>query len=103
MDFENGDDAVAYRHVIDNCGIGLSGTNIGLSREHFRKGKSIFSFDFSPNLNNGSQINDPKSGLLNLYLEFGRALPHAIHVVVYYSYHGGLVMNANEEISEVSI
>ena len=103
MNWEEGDDAVAYRHTLDNVGIGLSGTNIGFSREHFRKGKSLFCFDFSPNLNNGSQINDPKTGLINLYLQFGTPLPHTIQCICYYSYHGGIVMNSNEEILPVTI
>ena len=103
MNWEEGDDATAFRHTLDNCGIGLSGTNIGLSREHFRKGKSLFCFDFSPNLNNGSQANEGKNGLINLYLEFGNPLPCAIHVICYYSYHAGLVMNSNQEVIEITI
>ena len=103
MNWGEGDDAMAFRHTLDNSGIGLSGTNIGLTREHFRKGKSLFCFDFSANLNHGSQIQDPKTGLINLYLEFGSALPHAIHIIVYYSYHGGVVMNSNQEVTELSI
>lgn len=103
MDWETGDIKTALRHTLDNSGIALSGTNIGLSLEQFIGGKTFINFDFTPNRNYGAQINDQKYGLINLYLEFDKPLPYNYQLIVYYIYNAGFVLNKNNEVLEISI
>lgn len=103
MDWDTGDIKTALRYTLDNSGISLGGTNIGLSIEHFEGGKSFMNFDFTPNRNYGAQKNDHKYGLINLYLEFDKPLPYNYQVVVYYIYNAGFVLNKNNEVLEISI
>ena len=103
MNWEDGNIKEALQHTLDNSGICLEGTNIGLSLDHFKGGKSIISFDFTPNRNYGAQINEPKYGLINLYLEFDKPLPHNYQLIVYYTYNAGFILNKNNEVLEISI
>ena len=103
MNWEEGDTAKAYRFVLDNIGVKLTHTNIGFTKELFETNKSLFCFDFSANLNNGSQLNQPKHGLINLYLEFERPLETTVQTVVMYNYHAGFLIDKDNSVVQISI
>ena len=103
IDFQNKDTARAYRFTLDNIGVGIGHTNLGFTRRHFEEGKSLFCFDFSANLNSGSQLSEPKHGLINLYLEFAKPLPTVVQCICHYNFDGGFFIDESKSVVQISI
>ena len=62
-----------------------SNTENGISREDFAHGKTLFCFDFNPDLREGRDKSWPllRKGNLHLEIQFAEALPEAATVLVY--------------------
>ena len=66
-------------------GTGLSWKDVGndIAYSEYRQGYSLFCFDLSPSLVDGTVTEPAKSGNLRLEVGFGFPLPYPVHVIVY--------------------
>ncbi len=70
----------------------------GIDREEYGKGFTLFAFDLTPDLNDGSHYNIVKQGNLRLELHFAKPLPETINVMCYGEHDSILEVDRNRNV-----
>ena len=83
VDFENNLYMDGYRSLFLACGKLNANEGIDISRDEYKDGYTLFGFDLSPSICNGGHSEPLKQGTLKIELEFQKALPSTISVIVY--------------------
>ncbi len=73
----------SYMSLYSGTGMLYQDEGNDIDREEYAKGYTLFAFDLTPDLNDGSHFNLIKQGNLRLELHFAKPLPDTINVVVY--------------------
>ncbi|XP_071476163.1 uncharacterized protein F54H12.2-like [Diadema antillarum] len=83
----------------------FSGTNTlfhdkgnGISRQDYADGYSLYAFDLTPDLSSGDTFNLRRQGNLRLEMQFARALPITINVLVYAEYESIVEIDRSRNI-----
>jgi hypothetical protein len=69
-----------------------------IDREEYAKGYTLFAFDLTPDLNDGSHFNLVKQGNLRLELHFAKPLPETINVIVYAEFDNIIEVDRNRNV-----
>lgn len=73
---------MAYQSLFSGTGSLFEDIGNDISRDDFNDGYAIFCSDLTPDLSNGGHYNLIKKGNLRLELQFAKALPQSINVVI---------------------
>jgi hypothetical protein len=77
-------------------------TNMSIDKKSYKQGNTIFAFNFSPDLSNGSDafghLSEIKRGSLRLQMKFKCSLPESVNVLVYCEYDNIIEINKDREI-----
>jgi len=73
---------MAYQSLFSGTGSLFEDIGNDISRDDFDDGYAIFCSDLTPDLSNGGHYNLIKKGNLRLELQFAKALPQSINVVI---------------------
>ncbi|KAJ8030074.1 hypothetical protein HOLleu_29650 [Holothuria leucospilota] len=73
--------------------------SVGISREDYPAGYTLFAFDFTPDLSDGGHFNLVKEGNLRLEMNFAEALPRTINVIVYAEFDNVIEIDKVRNIS----
>ncbi len=76
----------SYLSLFSGTGMLYRDVGNNIDRDEYLQGYTLFAFDLTPDLNDGSHFNLVKQGNLRLELHFGRPLPETICVIVYAEY-----------------
>lgn len=86
LDFSTGKTVKAFNDLYDNTGqTGTSEPTLDISRKQFENGYTIFAFNFTPDMSDGScgHSNLIQRGTMRIELDFRSKLPNPIVVLVY--------------------
>ena len=72
-----------YQSLFASTGKLNSDSGLDIHRDDYMNGYKLFGFDISPSICNGGHIELNKRGTLKIQLEFQKALPNTISVIVY--------------------
>ena len=72
-----------FYSLFSDLGLGSKNEGNDLSFDEYDGGNTLYVFDLSPSILDGNQIELVKSGSLRYEMKFGKALPKAVHVLVY--------------------
>ena len=72
----------AYQSLFSGTGSMFEDIGNDISRDDFNEGYAIFCFDLTADLSNGGHYNLIKMGNLRLELQFAKALPQSINVII---------------------
>ena len=70
----------------------------GISYSDYANGFSLWGFDLSPDLNDGSHFNVTKHGNLRLELRFKEALTVTINVIVYAEFDNVIEIDSSRNV-----
>ncbi|KAJ8029813.1 hypothetical protein HOLleu_29306 [Holothuria leucospilota] len=73
--------------------------SVGISREDYPAGYTLFAFDLTPDLSDGGHFNLVKEGNLRLEMNFAEALPRTINVIVYAEFDNVIEIDKVRNIS----
>jgi hypothetical protein len=85
-DFANGKFIREYRHFLDHTGITHENETNYIDIDTYKANTALFPFDLSGDLCNGYHEHLDKDGFVNIDLQFKRALPHNVTVIIYATY-----------------
>jgi len=90
LNFDSDEYLLAYYLLFTSTGIANQDSGIGIERNAFKRTYPMFAFDIVQGTSNNALLDLNKSGSVRLELKFGKALPEALHCVIY-SEHQGLL------------
>ena len=93
LNFEQNEYLEAYRGLFITTGKINRDEGIGLTRKDFPNGYSLFGFDLSPALCNGGHQEPIKEGSLRINLEFAKALPNTVALILYAEFDNIIKVN----------
>jgi hypothetical protein len=86
-DFQNGSYIREYLELYRAANQMVTDSHMTITRENFANGSTIFGFNFSPDLSDGSGMNgyisEGKTGTMRLELHFQKALSETVNVLIY--------------------
>lgn len=82
-DFERGQYARCYHGLFEGLGLVNKDLGNGVTYTDYSQGYTLYAFDLSPSLLDGSQFELIKSGGLRLEMKFAQALTQPLQVLVY--------------------
>ena len=83
LNFQNGDFLDGYRSIFTITGKINQNEGIEITRNEYKDGFSLFSFDLSPALYVGGHQEYKRSGDLRLSLQFGQPLETSTTIILY--------------------
>jgi hypothetical protein len=92
--FDNNQFVRAYHNLFTNT----ENKGLYLSRTEFSQGYSLFLFDLSPDLCDGSHLNLIRHSNLRLEIKFGTALPQTVSLLVYAEFENLIEINKARNI-----
>ncbi|XP_066911110.1 uncharacterized protein F54H12.2-like [Clytia hemisphaerica] len=93
LNFTDGEYLEGYRSLFTATGKINRDEGMGISRRDYPNGYSLFGFDLSAALCNGPHQEPTQEGSLRITLEFARALPNTISVIVYAEFDNLIKVN----------
>ena len=93
LNFEDGEYLEGYRSLFTTTGKINRDEGIGLTRREYSNGYSLIGFDLSPALCTGPHQEPIKEGSIRITLEFAKALPNTITVLVYAEFDNVIKVN----------
>ena len=93
LNFEEGEYLEGYRSLFTTTGKINRDEGIDLRRNDYPNGYSMFGFDLSPALCNGPHQEAIKEGNVRITLEFAKALPNTVTVLVYCEFDNVIKIN----------
>ena len=93
LNFEDGEYLEGYRSLFTTTGKINRDEGIGLTRREYSNGCSLIDFDLSPALCTGPHQEPIKEGSIRITLEFAKALPNTITVLVYAEFDNIIKVN----------
>ena len=102
-DFENNIYMREFNHLFMNTGKYRVNSGNCITSKSFKNGMTIFPFDFSPDQCNMYHMHVGKDGILELELEWSKALEKSITVLVYVSMHQVIQLKGENSIPLVSL
>lgn len=93
LDFESGQYLEGYRSLFCSTGKINRDEGLFLTRKEFSQGYSLFGFDLSPSLCNGAHQEPIKEGNVRVALQFSKALPNTITVLIYADFDNSIQIN----------
>ena len=97
-DFNNKLYARSYLSVFSGTGMINRDQGNGISYSDYANGFSLWGFDLSPDLNDGSHFNVTKHGNLRLELRFKEALTVTINVIVYAEFDNVIEIDSSRNV-----
>ncbi|XP_025018287.1 uncharacterized protein F54H12.2-like [Tetranychus urticae] len=89
-DFDKGNYIREYSGLFQAMNMNSTESTIDIKRKEFADGKTIFGFNFAPDLSHGcdlvGHVNPINHGTLRIYLKFAKALAEVIDVVIFCEY-----------------
>ncbi len=76
--------------------VAYSGNNI--SREEYLDGYTLFAFDLTADMCNGSHFNLNRNGNLRLSLDWNKALPNVVSCIAYLEFQNMIEINKNRQV-----
>jgi hypothetical protein len=76
--------------------VSYSGNNI--NRDEYSKGYTLFAFDLTADMCNGSHFNLNRNGNLRLSLEWRNPLPNVVTCIIYMEYQNLIEINRNRQV-----
>ncbi len=97
LDFDTKQYISAYNTLFAGTGKLHADSGVGISRDEYASGYSIFVFDLTP-FENGEHFDLKTEGSLNIELIFKQALPRTINVIVYAEYDAVIEIDSNRNV-----
>ena len=101
-DFVNGIFTREYIGFFEALNQMSTDSTISLSKSDWSKGKTIFGFNYSPDLANGcvqeGHLSPVRRGTMGLQLKFAEALPETINVMIYLEYDNLIQINSDRQV-----
>ena len=85
-DFENEDYMRSYMTLFEGTGMLNTDRGHGVTRQQFLCGYTLYAFDLTPDMCEGSHLDPIKYGNLRMEVHFKKALPHTINAVIFSEY-----------------
>ena len=98
MDFNNKNFTQAYYSLFLGLNKNISDTGSVIEKSDFEKGYSLFAFDLTPDLCNGSHFNVVRTGNLRANLNFSKSLAGTIVCICYMEFQNILEINKNRGV-----
>jgi hypothetical protein len=98
-DFAGGLFCRELRALYDNIGIHTTDSSVGVSKEEFKSGTTLFAYDLTPDMCNGWHIHDIQGGSIDLEMSFSAALTKAMSVIVYASFETAITIDKDHHVS----
>lgn len=98
LNFEEGRSLRAYYDLLGTLDVLENERSIGISREDYNKGYTLFGVDLSTSQIDDSTFELIKKGSLRIEIDFGAALAESIVCVCYLQYDNILEVNAEREV-----
>ncbi|KAF4528089.1 hypothetical protein B566_EDAN016800 [Ephemera danica] len=97
----NGQHMMGYQTLLSESGIYFLNTDIGISREQYPKGYTVFIFDLSPDLsaNCGTHWQLKETGVLAVEVRFSVALTETLNCIIYAEFDNLIEISKEREIS----
>ncbi|XP_060100397.1 uncharacterized protein F54H12.2-like [Heteronotia binoei] len=83
LDFEGGNCVREYMQLVHAAGKHMKDRSLLVNREEFTQGYTLFAFDLSPHQECADHYSLIKTGNLWAEVQFARALPHTVNMIVY--------------------
>ena len=98
MNFSNDKYIIGYNSLYNGVDkfVSYSGNNI--NRDEYSKGYTLFAFDLTADMCNGSHFNLNRNGNLRLSLEWRTALPNVVTCIIYMEYQNLIEINRNRQV-----
>ncbi|GBO22378.1 hypothetical protein AVEN_213383-1 [Araneus ventricosus] len=103
-DYSNGQSIRAFNSLLVGSGKLASNKGIYINRDEFIQGYTLYAFDLTPDLCDGSHLNLVNQGNLRIELKFARALEKTISVLVYAEFQNMIeITNSRNVLCDFSI
>ncbi|GBM29171.1 hypothetical protein AVEN_227714-1, partial [Araneus ventricosus] len=102
-DYSNGQSIRAFNSLLVGSGKLASNKGIYINRDEFIQGYTLYAFDLTPDLCDGSHLNLVNQGNLRIELKFASALEKTISVLVYAEFQNMIEMNSRNVLCDFSI
>ena len=100
VDFENNLFMDGYRSLFLASGKLNANEGIDISRNEYKDGYTLFGFDLSPTICGGGHTEPIKQGTLKVELDFQKALPSTISVIVYAEFENTITVDKFRNVSK---
>ena len=100
VNFESGKEQIAraYRRLFDHTGVGTGNITNAITPELFKKGMTLFPFDFTPDRCLGYQTHMKENGTLGLELRFSKPLANNITVLVFATFDDYIELDRDRHV-----
>ncbi|GBM14486.1 Uncharacterized protein F54H12.2 [Araneus ventricosus] len=103
-DYSNGQSIRAFNSLLVGSGKLASNKGIYINRDEFIQGYTLYAFDLTPDLCDGSHLNLVNQGNLRIELKFASALEKTISVLVYAEFQNMIeITNSRNVLCDFSI
>lgn len=96
--FDSNDYLDGYRSLYTGTGKINRDEGIGISRQEYKDGYTLFGFNLSPGLCQGGHQEAKESGELRISLEFSKALPSSVTIIAYAEFDNQISMYKSREV-----
>ena len=98
LDFKNDNYILGYYSLFNGMDKSISDSGNFIERMDYPSGYTLFSYDLTGDLCNGSHFNLIRSGNLRLSLTFAEALPNVVNCIIYMEYQNIIEINKNRQV-----
>ncbi|GBM31293.1 Uncharacterized protein F54H12.2 [Araneus ventricosus] len=103
-DYSNGQSIRAFNSLLVGSGKLASNKGIYINRDEFIQGYTLYAFDLTPDLCDGSHLNLVNQGNLRIELKFASALEKTVSVLVYAEFQNMIeITNSRNVLCDFSI
>ena len=97
-DFTNKNYARSYASLFSGTGLMFNDQGNGIDRRYFGRGYTLFAFDLTPDLSDGSHFNLVKHGNLRLELHFKEGLASTVNAIVYAEFENVIEIDKSRNV-----
>lgn len=98
FDFSNNKCLLAYNTLFNGIDKSISITGNGITYDEYKKGYTLFAFDFSPDMCNGEHTNPKVMGSLNIQFTFLKAVDKALQAIFYLEFDNELQVTEHKAV-----